>query len=113
VFAALAGADVAVIAAEPTMSGIHDMERILQVARHFGIPAAVVINKYDLNQDNTRAIQGYCERENLPVAGRIPFSHTVTESVVRGVPLVEHDPGGAGKLLEEIWIKVTEDGADQ
>jgi len=60
VISSLSGASLALIVTEPTLSGIHDMERVLGVCKHFDVPALVCINKYDINEENTVAIQNYC-----------------------------------------------------
>ncbi len=73
VIASLSNVNVAVIVAEPTLSGISDMERILQLTRHFRIESFVVINKYDLNIEMSKRIEEFCKHEGIDVIGRIPF----------------------------------------
>lgn len=73
VIASLSNVNVAVIVAEPTLSGISDMERILQLTRHFRIESFVVINKYDLNIEMSKRIEEFCKHEDIDVIGRIPF----------------------------------------
>jgi MinD superfamily P-loop ATPase len=60
VIASLTGVDLALIVTEPTMSGLHDLERILDVTRHFGIGSVVCVNKYDINEENSRRITEFC-----------------------------------------------------
>ena len=60
VISPLSGANLALLVTEPTLSGIHGLERALGVCHHFGVPALVCVNKYDLNKDNTRQIDSYC-----------------------------------------------------
>ncbi len=105
VIASLSGADLALIVTEPTLSGIHDLDRVLAVTRHFGIPARVIINKYDLNQVNTLRIEETQRKNGLEVLGRIPFSKSVPESVVRGVPLVEYAQDDAAQAMRHLWEK--------
>jgi len=69
VIASLTGVDLVLVVTEPTLSGIHDLERILAVAHHFSIPALVCINKYDINVDNTDKIEMFCN-ENIEVVGK-------------------------------------------
>jgi len=103
VISSLSGASLALMVTEPTLSGIHDLERVLGVCRHFGVPAVVCINKYDLNEENTRQIEGYCASQGIGVAARIPFDNAVTEAMVRGVPVVEYSDGRVSREIEKLW----------
>ncbi len=102
VIAALSGADVALIVTEPTVSGAHDMERILGVAAHFGVPAAVLVNKADLNPVQTAAIERACTADGVPLVGRLPYDPAVTEAMVRGEPITTAD-GLVGTALQDVW----------
>jgi MinD superfamily P-loop ATPase len=103
VISSLSGASLALLITEPTLSGIHDLERVLSVCRHFGIPAVVCINKYDLNDDNSRQIESYCARQGISVASKIPFDNVVTEALVHGVPVVEYSAGDVSQEIEKLW----------
>jgi MinD superfamily P-loop ATPase len=92
VIASVGGVDLGVIVVEPTLSGIHDMKRALDLLSHFKIPALVCINKYDLNEQNTSDIFEFCEANNIKVAGKIPFDSVVTEAMVAGKPVIEYAP---------------------
>jgi MinD superfamily P-loop ATPase len=106
VIAALSGVDLALIVTEPTLSGMHDMERVAQVSRHFGIPTKVVINKYDLNLENSRTLGQICERADMEVVARLPFSHHVIESIVHGIPLVEYSRNGITQEIIRLWERI-------
>lgn len=103
VISSLSGAGLALLVTEPSLSGIHDLERVLGVCRHFGVPAMVCINKYDLNEENTRQIEAQCLSQGVEVAGRIPFDNVVTESIVQGVPVVEYSDGNVTREIERMW----------
>jgi MinD superfamily P-loop ATPase len=103
VISSLSGASLALLVTEPTLSGMHDMERVLGVCQHFGIPALVCINKYDLNEENARRIEEQCLGWGIEIAGRIPFDNVVTESIVRGVPVVEYSDGAVSQEIEGMW----------
>ncbi|MCM8900249.1 ATP-binding protein [Caldicoprobacter algeriensis] len=81
VIASITGADAVVAVTEPTMSGLSDLERVLDVARHFGIPAFVCINKYDLNPEITEQIERFCQQNGFPVIGKIPFDPAIVEAL--------------------------------
>lgn len=103
VISSLSGASLALMVAEPTLSGIHDLERVLGVSGHFGVPAAVCINKYDLNEENSRRIEDYCKDQNIKLAAKIPFDNAVTEAIVRGLPVVEYTDGKVSREIEGLW----------
>ena len=103
VISSLSGAGLALMVAEPTLSGIHDLERVLGVSGHFGVPAAVCINKYDLNEENSRRIEDYCQDRGIKLAARIPFDNAVTEAIVRGLPAVEYSHGAVSREIEKLW----------
>jgi len=95
VIASLTGVDLALIVTEPTMSGLHDLERILDVTRHFGIGSVVCINKYDINEENSGRITEFCRQRGVEMVGNIPYDSVVTEAMVAGMPVVEF-LGGQG-----------------
>jgi MinD superfamily P-loop ATPase len=106
VISSLSGANLALLVTEPTLSGIHDLERVLGVCHHFGIPAMVCINKYDLNEDNTRQIENYCLNQGVEVAARIPFDNIVTEALVEKLPVVEYSQGKVTQEIESLWQRI-------
>ncbi len=106
VIASLTGTNLALVVTEPTLSGIHDMERIIGLTRHFQIPAACCINKYDLNRENAGEIERWCRERSVPLVGKIAFDPTVTESVVRGVPYVEYAPDDSAGGIRKIWYDI-------
>ncbi len=101
--ASLTGADLALLVTEPTLSGIHDLERVLELCRYFDIPAMVCINKYDLNGDNSHRIEDYCRDQGIEVAARVPFDNVVTEALVRGLPVVEYSSNKVTQEIENLW----------
>jgi len=103
VISSLSGANLALLVTEPTLSGIHDLERVLGVCHHFGIPALVCVNKHDINEDNTRQIERYCQNQGVEVAAKIPFDTAVTEAIVQGVPVVEYSQSRAAREIEKLW----------
>ena len=109
VISALSGANLACIVTEPSVSGIHDMERVLSVCRHFTIPTLVCVNKYDVNEEGTRQIEQYCNEQDIPVIARIPFDTKVTEAQVQGVPIVEYtDDEQLVGPIKEAWRLIIE-----
>jgi MinD superfamily P-loop ATPase len=106
VISSLSGANLALLVTEPTQSGIHDLERVLGVCRHFNVPALVCINKYDINEDNTRKIEDYCLSQGLKTPAKIPFDNVFTESIVKGIPVVEYSRDGVANNIESLWQSI-------
>ncbi|MBW1679173.1 MAG: (4Fe-4S)-binding protein, partial [Deltaproteobacteria bacterium] len=86
--------------------GIHDLERILGVAKHFNIPATVCINKMDINLENTEKINNYCRENGVGTAGEIPYDPIVTKAMVAGKSIVEFDDGSISSKVKEVWKNV-------
>jgi len=107
VISSLSGANMALLVTEPTLSGMHDLDRVLDVCKHFGIRAMVCINKYDLNEENAERIESQCRKRGVEIAGKIPFDNIVTESIVLGIPLVEHSGGRVAQEIKNIWRTVS------
>jgi len=104
--ASLSGASLALLVTEPTLSGIHDLERALGLCRYFDIPALVCINKYDLNEENSRRIENYCYDQGVEVAAKVPFDNVVTEAIVQGVPVVEYSSNKVSQEIKELWQNI-------
>jgi len=108
VIASIGGVNLVLIVTEPTLSGIHDFKRILEVANHFNIPAMVCVNKCDINAENTRAIEGYCEEKGIAIAGNIPYAPEVTKAMLNGLSVVEYPCAEVTSEVKRIWRKVEE-----
>jgi MinD superfamily P-loop ATPase len=107
VISSLSGANLALLVTEPTLSGIHDLERVIGVCRHFGVPALVCINKYDINEENTRRIETYCGSEGIEMAARISFDNVVTEAIVHGLPVVEYSDNKVTRQIQGLWQAIS------
>jgi len=108
VISSLSGTDLALLVTEPTLSGIHDLERVLGVCYHFNVPTLVCINKFDINEDNTQRIENYCQDVGVEVVVRIPFDNAFTESMVHGIPVVEYSRNGVSSQIKSLWAAVSE-----
>lgn len=106
VMASITGTDMAVLVTEPTLSGIHDMERAIQVARHFSVPTGVVINKASLNGENTRQIIEHCTENSIPFLGTIDYSRNMVDAVSALVPYVEYAEDEISVSIRNIWIEI-------
>ena len=107
VISASAGADLALLVVEPTVSGIHDLERALGTVTHFRVPALVCINKADLNPSHTAAIGAFCAAQGIEVVGELPFDTVVTEAMVQGQPVTAYQPDGVmTAALRKSWTGI-------
>lgn len=114
VIASVADVDLALIVTEPTLSGRHDLGRVVDLLRHFGIPGSVVVNKHDLNPGMSDAIADDCRAAGLPVLGRIGYSRDFIAAMVAGRSVVEHARGPVVEEIESIWTgacRLLADGA--
>lgn len=110
VISAAAGADLALIVAEPTAAGIHDMARALAMTEHFGVPSLVCINKADVYPEGTTEIEEFCEQKGLRVVGQLPFDTVVTEAMVQGLPVTAYRPDSpVSQALLAVWEQVLEE----
>lgn len=102
VIASLSGVDMVLIVAEPSVSGISDMERIVRTARNFQTRIAVCVNKYDISLPNTEKIEAFCRAEGLPVVGKIPFDPEAVAAVNGGRTIADVDCA-SGRAAGEVY----------
>lgn len=106
VIASITGADFVLVVSEPTLSGKHDLERVIQLTEHFGIKAGLIINKGDLNPQVVEEIKEYCHKKNIPLFGVLPYDETAVKAQVEGKPITSYN----SPLAEEIkktWFKIS------
>ena len=108
VISSLSGTDYAVLVTEPTPSGVHDLERVLELCHHFKVPAGVIINKFDLSLDKSRSIEKLAEEQDLAILGKIPFSEEFTQAMLQAKAVTELEPGAVSRELEQAWQKILE-----
>ena len=107
VIASITGADYVLIVVEPTLSGIHDLKRVVQLAAHFNIPTGVCINKIDINPQMADKISRYCTENNIKVLGSLPYDNCVTKAQVAQKPVVvEYPEREISKKIQDLWKEV-------
>jgi MinD superfamily P-loop ATPase len=107
VIASITGADMVLIVTEPTLSGLHDLGRVADVAKHFGIPALVCTNKWDINSDITADIERQAGERGLTIAGRVRYDRAVTDAQIRRQSVVEYQQNGCAQDIREVWGTVS------
>jgi MinD superfamily P-loop ATPase len=106
VISSITGASLVIAVTEPTISGMHDLNRVLSLARHFQVPAEVIINKADLNPEMCREIESAAEQQSVPILGSIPYDDVVTRAMVVGKTVIEFEDGEVTKTIRSISDKI-------
>ena len=106
VIASIGGSDLVLIVTEPTLSGLHDLERVRALARHFEVPAVVCINKYDLNPEVTTEIATRAAALDAPVVGKIRYDPAVTKAQIASASVIEYTTGPVSHDIRALWQKV-------
>ena len=108
VIASITGVNLVLIVTEPTLSAIHDLERVLGVSNHFGIRAVVCINKFDINLENTDKIESYCEKNNIDIVGKLPYDTDITRAMIKEKSIIEFSDDTTSEQIKIMWKKIME-----
>jgi MinD superfamily P-loop ATPase len=106
VTASLTGVNLMLAVTEPTLSGIHDLERILKLADHFKIPSLVCVNKFDINPDHTHRIASYCEANGSRIIGQIPYEPKVVEALVHRKTVMDYPCNEVQAIVRRMWEEI-------
>ena len=106
VISSLSQANLVLLVTEPTPSGLHDLERVAELCRHFRLRSAVVINKADLSQPYRTAIHELCLGRSIPVMGHLPYDPAVTQAMVRGQAVTEGAATPFGTQVRQVWAEL-------
>jgi MinD superfamily P-loop ATPase len=106
VIASVSGASLVLVVTEPTLSGAHDMARVLELTRHFSIPAAVCVNKWDLNAEMAERIESEACKVGATIAGRVRYDRAVTDAQIQGKAVVELHNTPAGEDIRAVWENI-------
>lgn len=106
VIASVTGADLILMVTEPTVSGVHDLQRVIELVKHFGIQFLVIINKADLNVEMTKKIHDETDKNGSRVIAEIPFDRNIHDSLMAEKTIVEYGKGEAAKIISELWDRI-------
>ncbi|HOZ49790.1 MAG TPA: ATP-binding protein [Candidatus Hydrogenedentes bacterium] len=106
VIASITGAHLVLVVTEPTVSGLHDLNRVADLINHFAVPGLVCINKWDLNPEMTAAIEAEALSRRLAIAGRVRYDHGVTEAQIQRQSIVEYQEDGGAQDIRAVWNAV-------
>ncbi|HHX79236.1 MAG TPA: 4Fe-4S binding protein [Acholeplasmataceae bacterium] len=100
VIASLSGADIVLFVTEPSVSGLSDLKRVVETARVFNPIMLVCVNKYDINIKKTEEITSYCQSENIPVIGKIPYDKMLTKCINDNESFIDKDYLGSNAIIK-------------
>jgi MinD superfamily P-loop ATPase len=106
VIASITGAGVVVVVTEPTLSGVHDLDRVAQLTRHFNIPAFTIVNKCDLNPELTRRIEADSRNQGVEFAGKVNYDPDVVKAQLDRKSIVEIPGSETAQTIRELWSKI-------
>ena len=110
VIASITGADAAVAVVEPSLSGKHDLERVIELTKHFKVPLSVVINKFDINVALALDIKKTCERAGVSVVGSVSYDTEITGAQLQWKSIIEYNEHSAvAEQITAIWNHLSEE----
>ncbi len=108
VIASITGSDAALIVTEPTLSGLHDLQRVAQLANNFGVKTLVCINKADINPQMSDHITEQAEKQGLTVIGRLPYNDDFTRAQIKKTTIIEYGNDHLAELVTSLWRQVAD-----
>jgi MinD superfamily P-loop ATPase len=108
VIASLSGAEHVVFVTEPTVTGIHDLERVAELAAGFRVKGSIVINKADLDEEKAEDIRQFARGHRLTILGDVPYTAAFTQAQMAGRTVVEADDGPAAQAVRALWARLRE-----
>lgn len=109
VIASITGADAVLVVVEPTLSGMHDMKRALELAGYFGVKAMLAVNRFDINEEIAAEIIEYAAGNGIHLAGRVRYDSDVTRAQINGMSVVEYSDGPAATDIRRLWKAVVDE----
>jgi MinD superfamily P-loop ATPase len=106
VIASITAASLVLVVTEPTLSGLHDLQRVADLTGHFGIETLVAINKWDLNRELSAEIESQVRGRGLSTPGKVRYDRAVTEAQVRRQAIVEYADEGASMDIRRLWSEI-------
>lgn len=107
VIASITGVDMVLVVAEPSISGISDMKRVLETAAGLGVKSLVCVNKFDTNIEKTVEIEEFCKEQSIDYVGRIPFDFKAVDATNNGKTIVDIECD-SGKAVRRVYKGITE-----
>ena len=106
VISAASGATLALLVVEPTPAGAHDLARVLELTRHFEVPALALLNKADLSAPRAAEIAAFCARQQAPIVANLPYDPIVTKAMVNGQAVTAYTDAPVTQALHAAWAEI-------
>ncbi len=103
VISSISSCDMVLVITEPTLSGMHDLKRVLELTEHFNIPAAAAINKADINEDISGQIEKFADEKKIPILGRIAYDRAFTLAQIEKKTITEYSENSAAQSVKKLW----------
>lgn len=106
VISSITGADYVIFVTEPTVSGVHDLERVHQVVQRFKIPSGCIINKCDINLEKAQEIKEFLDKEDIELLAELPYDEAFTKAMLLGKTIAEYPDDKNNPIkekLEHVW----------
>jgi MinD superfamily P-loop ATPase len=91
------------VVTEPTLSGKHDMGRVAELTRHFGIKTLLCINKWDLYAKIAQEIEGEAKQLGIQVVGNVRYDNAITKAQIMRTSVVEYTDGAVTEDIRSVW----------
>jgi MinD superfamily P-loop ATPase len=108
VIASIAGARMVLVVTEPTLSGVHDLERVAELCEQLGVRAGVCINKADINPEMSDRIEVYAADKGMVLLGRVRYDKSVTTAQIKQMPVVETGDAPVARDIRAVWERLQE-----
>ncbi len=108
VISSLSGANFVVLITEPTVSGLHDLQRVYKLVKKFGLKAGIIVNKYDLNLNKYLEIMDFAQKENIIQIAELPYDETFVKAMTQGITMAEYSGSDIKDILKQAWDKIIE-----
>jgi MinD superfamily P-loop ATPase len=108
VIASITGADLVLVVTEPTLSGLHDLTRVSDLTRHFGIRTLLLLNKWDLNREIASKLERLSKQRNVHVVGKVSYDNAISKAQINGETVIEHQSDGVAAEIKRAWGEVSE-----
>ncbi|OQX71274.1 MAG: (4Fe-4S)-binding protein [Candidatus Cloacimonas sp. 4484_275] len=103
VISSLSGSNLVVLVTEPTLSGLHDLKRVYELVKKFGLKSVCIINKADLNKNISEKIKSFLAENEITLLAEIPYDETFTKAMIEGKTIVELSESNIGKIIKKSW----------
>ncbi len=106
VVSSLSGANFVVLVTEPTVSGLHDLERVVKLVKKFNIEAGCIINKSDLNLKVSGKIEDFLKTQDISLLAKLPYNESFTKAMTNGKTIIEYSETEISDLISKSWDKI-------